>query len=54
MSDKRTDAYGGWTLDDTVRLATLLRFQGDVDLIDWCANSTSARTFFEPPNRFLQ
>ncbi len=34
---------GGWTLDDTVRLATLLRFQGDVDLIDCSSGGNDPR-----------
>lgn len=34
---------GGWSLDDTVRLATLLRFQGDVDLIDCSSGGNDLR-----------
>lgn len=34
---------GGWTLDDTVRLATLLQFQGDVDLIDCSSGGNDPR-----------
>lgn len=34
---------GGWTLEDTVRLATLLRFQGDVDLIDCSSGGNDPR-----------
>ena len=34
---------GGWSLDDTVRLATLLRFQGDVDLIDCSSGGNDHR-----------
>ncbi|HET8802816.1 MAG TPA: NADH:flavin oxidoreductase/NADH oxidase [Marinobacter sp.] len=34
---------GGWSLDDTVRLATLLRFQGDVDLIDCSSGGNDPR-----------
>lgn len=34
---------GGWTLDDTVRLATLLRFQGEVDLIDCSSGGNDPR-----------
>lgn len=34
---------GGLTLEDTVRLATLLRFQGDVDLIDCSSGGNDPR-----------
>lgn len=34
---------GGWSLEDTVRLATLLRFQGDVDLIDCSSGGNDPR-----------
>jgi 2,4-dienoyl-CoA reductase-like NADH-dependent reductase (Old Yellow Enzyme family) len=34
---------GGWNLDDTVQLATLLRFQGNVDLLDCSSGGNDPR-----------